>query len=296
MGFRGLFKSDPVKKTEKNIKKIDSYLDILRNNKLSKKDKELFISELIEKIEETNALIKKNNLIYDFDNYIYILNKYRRIAKITFNDVINKVLLMPDSTVECRKSVENFKSDNVHDLLAIAIPLIVEGNINKAYIYSCQYRINKKSYGLNVDFKKEIEQGLKPFEFTLYYEYIHSYVKFGVKTKDILALYLIYHFLGDNPTLKIYKETIDSELDNAIIKKYISKSRYCLYTLLAQEEIKMYYELNTTEYEILSCDKGSKCKKINGRKYKLEEAIVGTNFPPFSENCACTTVPVIDFD
>lgn len=60
---------------------------------------------------------------------------------------------------------------------------------------------------------------------------------------------------------------------------------------------KKYNEAGIEEYEYLACldERTSEiCKRLNGKRFKVDDAKPGVNYPPMHPNCRSTTVAVID--
>ncbi|GHU90963.1 hypothetical protein FACS1894202_11630 [Clostridia bacterium] len=50
------------------------------------------------------------------------------------------------------------------------------------------------------------------------------------------------------------------------------------------------------EYTIRACGDGrvcDACKKQNNKKHKTKDAVIGTNAPPFCEECRCVMLPIM---
>ena len=63
-----------------------------------------------------------------------------------------------------------------------------------------------------------------------------------------------------------------------------------------QATLQGYKDTNIGEYEILATLDGRTsdiCQEMNGKKFKINEAKTGINYPPFHPNCRTTTVPVV---
>lgn len=57
-----------------------------------------------------------------------------------------------------------------------------------------------------------------------------------------------------------------------------------------------YEEAGLDEYEILSAHDERTCpicSKMNGKRFKIAEMVVGENAPPFHTNCRCSVLGVI---
>lgn len=60
-----------------------------------------------------------------------------------------------------------------------------------------------------------------------------------------------------------------------------------------------YKDAGVEEYEVLAGDDEKMCPdcgKMNGKKFKITEMVVGVNAPPFHASCRCTISPVINID
>lgn len=58
-----------------------------------------------------------------------------------------------------------------------------------------------------------------------------------------------------------------------------------------------YKEAGVEYYEYLAVgdDRTSEeCMDLNGKIFRLDDAVVGENFPPIHPNCRCTIIPVMD--
>ena len=64
-----------------------------------------------------------------------------------------------------------------------------------------------------------------------------------------------------------------------------------------QATMDSYKKANVEEYEYLSAKDNRVspiCLEQNGKRYKVNEAIVGVNYPPLHVNCRCSTIAVIN--
>ena len=64
-----------------------------------------------------------------------------------------------------------------------------------------------------------------------------------------------------------------------------------------QSTKKAYNELDVEKYEILATldtKTSAICRALDGKVFKIDEAIVGINYPPFHQNCRTTTIPYFD--
>lgn len=49
------------------------------------------------------------------------------------------------------------------------------------------------------------------------------------------------------------------------------------------------------EYSAVDDDRTSEeCAALDGKIFRLDEAVVGENFPPIHPNCRCTIIPIVD--
>lgn len=63
-----------------------------------------------------------------------------------------------------------------------------------------------------------------------------------------------------------------------------------------QATVEGYKKAGVEEYQYLATDdsRTSKiCRSIDGEIFKIDEMVVGVNFPPLHANCRCSTIPVI---
>lgn len=71
----------------------------------------------------------------------------------------------------------------------------------------------------------------------------------------------------------------------AHLQTMASKDRYQSYGL-------QYYEILGNEEN--SCESEPNCSEMDGKRFLLNEMVVGVNAPPFHPNCRCCIIPVVD--
>jgi SPP1 gp7 family putative phage head morphogenesis protein len=63
-----------------------------------------------------------------------------------------------------------------------------------------------------------------------------------------------------------------------------------------QGELEAYKDSDLEYYEYLASDPCDECGELDGRRFKVSEAVEGVNYPVMHPNCRCTTIPVVDLD
>ena len=87
--------------------------------------------------------------------------------------------------------------------------------------------------------------------------------------------------------------------DNMDCGKYAAQRLVRTETTHVYNEVdrKKYNEAGIEEYEYLACldERTSEiCKRLNGKRFKVDDAKPGVNYPPMHPNCRSTTVAVLD--
>ena len=83
-------------------------------------------------------------------------------------------------------------------------------------------------------------------------------------------------------------------LDRLNLSEYTNQFRYLNHSQQSIRDILSLKESNYQKFEILVCDDACpKCRKMRNKKFKVSEAKLGVNLPPFCDNCRCTILPVI---
>ena len=65
--------------------------------------------------------------------------------------------------------------------------------------------------------------------------------------------------------------------------------------LMAESSIKEMKDIDFYEVSAVMDDKTCPvCRRMNGKRFKVEDRLPGVNFPPFCDNCRCSWVPAVE--
>lgn len=111
----------------------------------------------------------------------------------------------------------------------------------------------------------------------------------AIKLKEILKKGLIR---GDSlqDMARLLAKEMDKDLNSAMRLVHTETAN-----VQVQSTLNNLKELGEDSYEYLACpneDACSICKKLNGKVFKIEDAVQGVNLPPMHPHCHCDIMPV----
>lgn len=177
------------------------------------------------------------------------------------------------------------------------LDFIKKQDLNNAYITVCKWEAKKKSpRGFGINWTNEAKIGISQNELK---KYLHLLgVDLGGISDDIAQLLketvILYRMLGIPPNQllfnRIYKGSIADLTPQINILNYEFRK---ISSLIEIDDWKMQSKSTLRQYNILvpqdeqACET---CKTFENKTFHIDDAIVGTNFPPFHLGCRCSVV------
>ena len=115
---------------------------------------------------------------------------------------------------------------------------------------------------------------------------------FTNRRMDMLSAIACFHYLSGN---MMFPPSISGSESDIQIKHEL-EIRYIVFSILSVRSLESYQSAGIVFYKVKSardektCER---CRNLNGKIYKVEEAKFGENFPPFHLGCRCCTGAII---
>ena len=160
------------------------------------------------------------------------------------------------------------------------LELIHNKRFSDAYLVVYGRELNKPFPSvIDIDYKKPLEDSRLQA-----YEYLYS---MSENTKLIEAIIFC-------DMIRVSQKGAVPLLDRLNLSEYTNQFRYLNHSQQSIRDILSLKESNYQKFEILVCDDACPtCRKMRNKKFKVSEAKLGVNLPPFCDNCRCTILPVI---
>ena len=167
------------------------------------------------------------------------------------------------------------------------IQLLKQRKINEAYKEMALYESKQPlKRGIGIDWDREYRIGLNKIELMFLNELYKEY-----SIEIVCAVAMISFFGGKNIKgiiLRNFNNLIDEEVD--LIDK---KAFYLVKVNNTKRELLELKEAGIEKYEFLASLDSKTCPvcgKLDGKSFKLQEAVIGVNCPPMHNSCRCCTV------
>jgi|GEM_PF-6448095 len=144
--------------------------------------------------------------------------------------------------------------------------------------------------GLGVNWNSEVQQGVSTPALKSYESFFNAHAEPALVKGCLISCHML-----DMPYTKA-RNKLERRLNGTGYDLSCCTDEYigaCMTEMHSYEDIEDYKEGGISKYEILTTRDESTCpacKKHVGKKYKVSEAKVGVNLPPFCDHCRCTTV------
>lgn len=256
----GLIKESNYK-DEIQIMTIPQLKEILKIKKCKLSGKK---QELVERVLENFSCEECNKLING--KKYYILTEKG-------NELLN--------TYKCEKEIELLK------VQADCIELIKNKKINEAYKRMAIYESKKPlKRGMGINWEIECKKGINKKELMLLNELYNDY------DLEVVCAVAMISFFGGKGIKEIISRNFNNLKDEEII--LIEEKAFYLFKVNnTKRELLELKEAGIEKYEFLaSLDSKtcSICGKLDGKSFKLEDAVIGVNCPPMHNSCRCCTV------
>ena len=192
-----------------------------------------------------------------------------------------------------------YKEDLFNDTFDAMMQFAENRDFQSAYKCMCRYEIKQiferglhSSSGLKSYWELAIENGLSSETESVYNQYT-DYIGDSLISSFAIVFYLFgtgYKGMQNKIERYINAHQIDREITESKVICAI-KIYYSIRDLIE------YREIGIDKYKVLSvCDAHTckNCAHLDGKVFKVSDAKIGDNMPPFCNNCRCTTVSVID--
>lgn len=246
--------------------------EILSSKELVKTGKK---ADLVKRIEDNFADCELDPYLKDGKKYFRLTSKGRELTK----DIKNSIT----KDLELENKCYN---------------LIMAGMLNEAYKEIATFEAKKPlSRGLGIDWELEAQKGLSKSQIDIYNKILNrrletprEFVDYQMSLKVCTILGNMFGVASDKVVAlfkRINGESFDTKLLHSLIHDL--NTDYRLATI-----VNSYKKLGVEEYQFLAtldlstCEK---CAELDGRIFKIDEAVKGVNLPPICEGCRCTAVP-----
>jgi hypothetical protein len=251
--------------------KVNELKDILRkhNSKISGNK-----ADLVQRIEEN---ITTEQLAQHFSSY----------GDLYYISTSSGKQLMNSQPRSATKDID-FEDD--------CLSLLKQNDYNGAYKLVCE-RENMKPLkrGVNVDWERKLKQGIPSNTQNLYQNLANTAIPdIPFEALEAAKRTCIFcHMLGKRPDHQLFNRLTHHQY-SAEATNYLKIVEYEFTKIKSSQEIidlqdsypNRYYEVLLSDDELV-CES---CMKFNKKRIPVSKAKVGVNYPPFHQDCSCTTV------
>lgn len=163
--------------------------------------------------------------------------------------------------------------------------LMKSRQLSEAYAIICRWRMISGRQGLGLDWEKELRKGLNPEDDVILRQlYAESLPPKVISS----AIYTILSGASNLDVAKMYCEIypgVRAEIESQL--RYLQSVYSTLKALKDAEETGEKYVIFTADLDSRTCPL---CGKLDGKRIKISEGVIGVNLPPMHSGCRCTLI------